>query len=75
MPWRYVREMAADWFGASRAYEGHWPKADDWPWLEKNRDKILPNLHTVTRARLVSVLGGLGFRQILARAPSPTPNI
>ena len=33
MPETYVREMVADWMGASRAYTGSWDMTD---WLRKN---------------------------------------
>lgn len=37
MPGWAVREMVADWMGASRAYEGSWPTdTETWPWF---RDK------------------------------------
>lgn len=48
MPEWAVREMVADWMGASRAYSGHWPTAVNWPWWEKNALTI--NLHPATRA-------------------------
>lgn len=54
MPWKYVREMVADWMGASRAYTGVWPKNDDWPWFEKNYKKL--RLHMVTRNRIYITL-------------------
>lgn len=45
---RYVREMVADWLGASRAYEGKWPRTrSDWTWLVKNFDSL--RLHPDTR--------------------------
>ena len=44
MPDKYVREMLADWVGASRAYEGKWP-TKSWPWLENNIEKILKHCH------------------------------
>lgn len=47
MPLIYVREMVADWMGASKAYTGSWDMAE---WLDKNLDKM--RLHSATR-RLV----------------------
>lgn len=47
MPERYVREMVADWMGASRAYTGSWDMVD---WLEKNLPRM--DLHPVTVERL-----------------------
>jgi len=37
MPEMYMREMVADWLGASRAYEGRWPQdLDSWTWWTDN---------------------------------------
>lgn len=55
MPDRYIREMVADWMGASRAYQGAWPKeAASWPWLKDNFDKI--KLHPETRKATVRII-------------------
>lgn len=49
MPQGYVREMVADWLGASRAYEGVWPTSlETWPWWQDNFDRL--RLHSDTRA-------------------------
>lgn len=49
MPEWAVREMVADWLGASRAYEGRWPEATQtWPWLIQNLDKIKNRMHPKT---------------------------
>jgi hypothetical protein len=53
MPEHFVREMIADWIGASRAYEGKWPK-DNWPWLAKNFSKV--RVHPNTRLLLLKIL-------------------
>lgn len=51
MPERFVREMIADWLGASRAYSGSWPKSlETWSWFWGTRPKM--RLHSET-ARLV----------------------
>jgi len=55
MPEMAIREMVADWYGASRAYEGKWPNGS-WPWFEKNFDKI--RLHPQTRARVLEIVQG-----------------
>jgi hypothetical protein len=55
MPEGAVLEMVADWFGASRAYEGRWPD-ENWPWLVGSLDKILPRLHPMTRLRVLGLL-------------------
>lgn len=54
MPEWAVREMVADWMGASRAYEGHWPDPINWTWLINNRAKML--LHPTTNHLLDKVL-------------------
>ena len=59
MPWWAVREMMADWMGASRAYEGHWP-TKDWPWYFRNRDRM--RLHAVTMQRIMILRHRLGIR-------------
>jgi hypothetical protein len=35
-----IKEMVADWLGASRAYEGKWPTKGDWKWFDNNFDRI-----------------------------------
>jgi hypothetical protein len=55
MPEPYVREMIADWFGASRAYSGAWPKSEDeWEWLNQNYHRM--NLHPTTMRLIETVL-------------------
>lgn len=56
-----VREMVADWMGASRAYEGRWPTAANWPWLRSHLCLILPHLSRHTGRQLIEVLAGQGF--------------
>lgn len=51
MPETYVREMIADWLGASRAYTGSWNMRD---WLEKNLPRI--KVHPGTRERITALL-------------------
>lgn len=53
MPDWAVREMVADWMGASRAYEGRWPTWKNWPWYDKNRDRIRVTLDTQLRINTV----------------------
>lgn len=59
MPEWAVREMLADWLGASRAYEGEWPDPKNWPWLEKNWGRL--RLHPATLINLRYLLAQLGF--------------
>jgi len=52
-----IREMLADWVGASRAYTGAWPKEDNWPWLDRVFDeKIAHRLHPDTLHKIVQLL-------------------
>ncbi len=54
-----VREMVADWMGASRAYEGRWPKDGWWPWFERHFDGL--PLHDQTRALVMMIVVGNGI--------------
>lgn len=56
MPKRYLREMVADWQGASRVYTGSW---DIEGWLLDNLGKI--RLHTATWAALAATLTEVGY--------------
>lgn len=47
-------EMVADWMGACRTYDGHWPEIGNWPWLKENFTKI--QVHPETRRTLVAML-------------------
>lgn len=48
--------MVADWMGASRAYEGHYPDAKDWGWWLKNREKLRARMHPESFAEVLSIL-------------------
>lgn len=52
MPERFVREMVADWMGASRAYGGNFGD-----WFVNNHHKM--KLHQITRNRISIVLAEL----------------
>ena len=54
MPMWAVREMLADWLGASRAYEGKWPDMGNWTWYEGAKGKM--RLHPITQARINQVM-------------------
>lgn len=57
MPEWAVREMVADWIGASRAYGGKWPTKDNWPWFTKNfTSKIEGRCHNLTVHRIYKIL-------------------
>ena len=55
IPFKYLKETAADWFAASRAYEGHWPASmDSWGWYQNNFDKV--RVSGPTRRALVKMI-------------------
>lgn len=54
MPEWAVREMVADWLGASRAYEGHWPDPNNWKWLDKNFNRM--QLHHDTMQMILNII-------------------
>jgi hypothetical protein len=49
-----VREMLADWMGASRAYEGKWPDPHQWDWFTKAFCKM--DLHADTRVMILDII-------------------
>lgn len=51
-----LREMVADWFGASRCYTGSWNMKQ---WLKDNLPKI--DLHPNTRSRVYEILREFGY--------------
>jgi len=51
IPDKYIREMVADWIGASRAYEGKYPDRN-WQWLKNNFKDI--RVSPSTRNRIMS---------------------
>lgn len=58
MPEHFIREMVADWLGASRAYEGAFPRSmAEWSWLNQNFAKC--RLHDDTRRATMRVLSGV----------------
>lgn len=60
MPEHYVREMIADWMGATRAYSGFLPTScGDWPWLLENLPKM--KLHPATLTEVILVFEEIGF--------------
>ena len=64
MPEKYVREMVADWLGASRAYNKKKVDINNWEWFEANYKKIQPNLHPQTIKILKKVLKEIGYEEI-----------
>jgi hypothetical protein len=63
IPWWAVREMIADWLGASRAYEGKWPTAKGWTWYWKNRDRWRVTVDT--QLKINTVLREIGLDKVL----------
>ena len=66
MPEVCVREMVADWMGASMAYMGSWDMSD-WlndhlDWQNPERSKI--KLHSETRDLLFRLLHSIGYQRI-----------
>lgn len=61
MPDWAVREMVADWYGASRAYEGRWPwtfnTIFEWTWFDQNWPKIRRRIHPETQEKILGLLG------------------
>ena len=42
MPDEVMREMVSDWFGASKAYTGYWPKDfTSWTWMRDEGRKVV----------------------------------
>lgn len=54
MPEIAIREMVADWMGASRGYEGRWPRRKSWTWYHENFPKL--KLHPLTRLRAQTLI-------------------
>ena len=63
MPERFIREMVADWMGATRTHTGSWPKSlNEWVWWQNNFEKI--NLHIETRERVLQIVEELFKSQL-----------
>ncbi len=55
IPEHFIREMIADWLGASRAYEGTFPTSRaEWNWFNKNFDGL--KLHPDSKQRALEIL-------------------
>jgi len=54
MPYSAVKEMVADWLGASRAYEGKWSEMESWDWFNNNFDKV--RVHPETKKYILKLL-------------------
>ena len=60
MPEKYVREMVADWMGASKTYTGSW---DMYEYLESSLPTF--RLHSGTRLKLALILNDCGYDEDL----------
>lgn len=60
MPETYVREMVADWHGASRAYEGHWDISE---WVAKQVPGY--QFHPETAVLVRKVLAEAGYTRVV----------
>lgn len=67
MPMAAIKEMVADWMGASRVYSGEWPEKDNWPWFEDNWLKIKKRLHINTINRIEKLLFNMEYDRILEK--------
>jgi hypothetical protein len=55
MPKKYIKEMVADWLGATRAYVGKWPETlETWNWYKDNFKSI--KLHPDTRKECEKII-------------------
>lgn len=60
MPLTYVKEMVADWMGASKAYTGSWDMSE---WLSQNGMNLDKNMHRETVSMVWGVLIDIGYMQ------------
>lgn len=56
MPDWAIREMLADWYGASRMALGRWPSRGSWPWIDANLEKVTARMDRATAERLAALL-------------------
>jgi hypothetical protein len=55
IPNKYIKEMVADWFAATKTYTGTEPNSlEEWIWFQENFEKI--RLHTKSREKILSLL-------------------
>ena len=58
MPEKYIKEMVADWMGASKTYTGSWNMCT---WLNDNYENIVDNLNPLSEITLDYSLFDLGY--------------
>jgi hypothetical protein len=64
IPEPIVREMIADWLGASQSHGGgKLVDVNNWPWLEANRERIVYRIHPITRDRINMILKEVGRKE------------
>ncbi len=68
-----IREMVADWLGASRAYGGKWPTKEEYPWFDENWDQIAKQLHPATKQAVMGVLEEIGIRTFCCQSEAHLP--
>lgn len=74
MPKAAVREMVADWMGASIAYGGEWATVHEWGWFVSNWPTVSQRMHATTRARVFDVMREAGYHHVLEKtAESKAP--
>lgn len=56
MPTDAIIEMVADWMGASRAYTGKWPTADNWKWFDTHWKNVSEHMSYHTRYTVEHIL-------------------
>ena len=56
MPKDAIKEMVADWMGASYAYEGKWPSCFTWEWGKQNIPRYCAAFDVESRMFLLDVL-------------------
>lgn len=78
MPDWAVKEMVADWYGASRAYEGSWPydrPLHEWRWFTENFPKIRKQMHPATQDRVLGILSRKFAEDVLPYQRSPANEV
>lgn len=61
MPNTFVREMVADWMGASMAYTGSWDMTE---WIDSNLEKHISYMHPTSAEYLRYVLSTRGYGDV-----------
>lgn len=66
MPETYVREMVADWMGASRAYTGSWDMTE---WLSTKMPRFYGKMHRDTVRLVYDILFDIGYLHDTSEPP------